>query len=312
MTGPKFEQPPVHPEGELATAGDSFGDLERAAFERIDAPRFYPPDLAPAPVEPGDLPSSYGGNRLVLLAVAPYLIHVYWDLESAAPPAAGVRPILRFHESPASSGLHDDGRQGRPFDVDVDFAASSWYVHLWSSGKIYHADLGWRGEDGSFIQLARSNTVLTPPARSHPAEPVEASAPHPAPNAALPPVDAAPESAPCEIVPDPALRAAVASPRADAFAHLQRKLAELFALRGELPPLHEPVAMPFPMPFEAEEEIPGEPFPPDTPLAPPSSGSRADPKERWSAPQSTYDDLTQLSEERFTPGVSSERGSFGE
>ena len=311
MTGPRSEPPPAQPD-----------DLERVAFERIDAARFYPPaDLAPVPIEPGDLPSSYGGKRLVLLPVDPYLIHVYWDVSSTAPPAAGARPVLRFHESPASPGAHADMHQSRPFDVDVHLAAGRWYVHLWSPDKIYCADLGWRGEDGAFIPLARSNTVRTPPAWACPAGPVEAGAPSPALHVEpppvdvapesplpalhveLPPVDVAPEAPPCEAIPVPTPSAqppaALAPPRADASAHLQRRLAELFAIRGELPPLPERLDVSFPAPFEAGEEIPDELFPLDSPLSPP-----------WSDLQAI--DLTQLSEERFTPGVSSEReGSFG-
>jgi hypothetical protein len=97
-------------------------------------------------------------GRLVLLPVDPYLMHVYWDLTSTAPPSAGVRPILRFHES----GEH---LPDRPFDVVIDLARSSWYVHLWSPNRSYYADLGWQASDGSFTPLARSNTIHTPRAR---------------------------------------------------------------------------------------------------------------------------------------------------
>jgi hypothetical protein len=283
MTGPDFEQPPAQPD-----------DIEQVAFERIDATRFYTPGLlAPVPIEPGDLPASYGGKRLVLLPVDPYRIHVYWDLDSTAPPVAGARPVLRFHESSASPDIDDDTDRSRPFDVDANLAASRWYVQLWSPDKIYYAELGWRGEDGSFIQLARSNTVRTPPAWASPAAPLgEVVKPSPA---AAP---AAPESVPCEAVPDPAPAASVVPPLPDAFAHLQGRLAELFAIRGELPPLHETLDVSFATPFEAAEEITGEPFPLDTPLPSPSSGNEEP-------------DLTQLSEERFTPGISSEWNSLG-
>src|ERR1700722_11870342 len=119
-----------------------FGDLPAEQLEPVDEVRLYPiANPAPVPLEPGDLPASYGRNRLVLLPVDPYLIHVYWDLSSTAPPGAGVRPVLRFHES--SPGI----QQTRPFDVEVDFSTSSWYVNLWSADKLYYAALGWLGED---------------------------------------------------------------------------------------------------------------------------------------------------------------------
>jgi hypothetical protein len=249
-----------------------FDEQPEEQFEPVDEVRLFTiVNPAPVPLEPGDLPTSYGRNRLVLLVVDPYLIHVYWDLDSAVPPAAGARPILRFHESQAD--------QTRPFDVDIDFTTSSWYVNLWSPGKVYYADVGWRNQDGSFIQLARSNVVDTPPAWPCPAEtrqvaiaasPAEgnvAMAGSPAPKVEPPPV----------------------TQHADSFAHLQSRLAELYAIRGELPPLHEPVAPD----FEPEEEIPGEPSQPEV-LMPPQEL-----------------DLTQLSEERFTPGISSRQDPLG-
>src|SRR5215475_13350965 len=86
----------------------------------------------------GELPQSYGKSRLVLMPVDPYLMYAYWDLAADPPPTAGARAVLRFHEA------------SHPFDVEVDLAAGKWYVHLWSAAKIYEADLGLRGEDGSF------------------------------------------------------------------------------------------------------------------------------------------------------------------
>lgn len=252
-----------------------FGESPAEQLEPVDEVRLYPiANPAPVPLEPGELPASYGTNRLVLLPVDPYLIHVYWDLASTAPPAAGAKPVLRFHESFPSLNTN----QTRPFDVDVDFTTSSWYVNLWSPDKLYYADLGWRNQDGSFVELARSNTVRTPPAWPHPVEPVELPA------------------AAVEVEPPPA--APVATPRTDVPAQLQRRLAELFGLRDDLPPVHEPIAIP----VELEQEIPGEPPQLAAPMPSP-----------WIVPEKELAlDLTGLSEERFTPGISSDlEGSFG-
>ncbi len=253
MTGPKPVQPLEQPAGESTKT-------------------------APVPLEPGDLPSSYGRNRLVLLPVDPFLMHVYWDLSSNAPPASGARPILRFHES--TSSMDDDLLQSRPFDVDVNLAASRWYVNLWSPDKVYYADLGWQVDDGTFVPLARSNTVRTPRAWPQP------------PEVATLPVKTVPESPPREIVSEP-ISAGVVAPPPD----------ERTDTRAELPPLEKHPRPDLAVPFEAAQEIPGEPSRLDTPTPAPAF-------EVW-ASGGEETDLTQLNEERFTAGISSARDPLG-
>ncbi len=114
-------------------------------------------------------------------------------------------------------------------------------MHLWTPEKIYYADLGLRGENGSFVALARSNTVRTPPAIpvtqtfvSEPALPEpegveevsEAPAAQPEPVAQPEPMPAVVEP----IVPEPRVVESAAA-RVDAAAILRRKLEELFEIR---------------------------------------------------------------------------------
>jgi Domain of unknown function (DUF4912) len=260
--------------------------------------KFYPPaDVDPVPLEPGDLPSSYGKNRLVLLPVDPYLMFTYWELASGGPPTAGSRAVLRFHESPVSGGTEGS----RPFDVDIELAAGNWYVHLWSPEKVYRADLGLRGEDGSFVILAQSNTVRTAPAG--PVAPSDAAPPPPHEPAAEPvtgPVaEPVAQLAPIEVPP----------PKVDGAAVLQRRLTELFALRGELPPMPAPYyerALPLSLNIEFEGCAPLDAIPVD------SSDDDAPDYLACDLAGLGELDLTQYCEERFTPGISSEGGPLGE
>ena len=95
-------------------------------------------------------------NRLVLLPVDPYLLYAYWELSAGLPPATGARPILRLHESPITSD------SSRSSDIDIDLAAGNSYVHLWTPGRRYLAELGLRRPDGTLLILARSNSITTP------------------------------------------------------------------------------------------------------------------------------------------------------
>ena len=112
----------------------------------------------------GTLPAGYGKTRIVLLPVDPYLVHVYWEVSGsgtgfvkALVEAGALRPqaILRFHDVTAMpvGGVRAEGS----FDVEVGIESRNWYVRLLSPEKSYVVDLGFRGRDGSFHRIARSN-----------------------------------------------------------------------------------------------------------------------------------------------------------
>ena len=121
---------------------------------RLHVRRPVPPPkpAGPSSLETGELPESYGVDKVVVLPVNPYLVHVYWDLSP-------------HHQSqPSTSGCLRFSETGGPdsFDVNVDLAAKSWYVPLWSPDKRYSVELGLNGPAGEFVSLARSNPVETP------------------------------------------------------------------------------------------------------------------------------------------------------
>src|SRR5271157_369888 len=126
--------------------------------ERLEESKYYPPAPSYTLTLEGELPDSYGKTRVVLLVVDSNLVHAYWEVapdklqQAKSQMEDSSQAVLRFYEA---SGC---------FDVDVDLGPRNWYVPLWSAGKSYYADLGLRGGDGIFVQLARSNVVLTPPA----------------------------------------------------------------------------------------------------------------------------------------------------
>jgi hypothetical protein len=269
-------------------------DLSTGKVMTVEEAKFYPA-LNPEPIslEPGELPACYGKSRLVLLPVDPYLMYVYWELADP-PPAAGARAVLRVYEA------------GRPFDVEVDLAAGKWYVHLWSSDKVYQADLGLRGVDGAFVILAQSNTVNTPPANPVPPTPVTQT------SVCDPPPFASP-------------------PKVEVPAHLQQRLPEIFAVRGELPYPDEPssvtafrLSVPEPRSTDFGLSRP-EPRNTDFSLSKPDEIPDGIPGETpHETPHETKDkppfkldalvelDLTQYAEERFTLGISSQGGPLGE
>ncbi len=123
----------------------------------------------PAPSFNGTLPAGYGETRIVLLPIDPYLVHVYWEVSGsgtafvkALVEVGALRPqaLLRFHDVTAMpvGGVRAEGS----FDVEVEIESRNWYVRLLSPEKSYVVDLGFRGRDGSFHRVARSNRGETP------------------------------------------------------------------------------------------------------------------------------------------------------
>lgn len=114
------------------------------------------------------LPKSYGGLKVVLMPVDPFLMHAYWeadlsDVGKATRRFEGkfrrIQTVLRFFDvTNDPSGSSVDGY----FDVPVDLEAGGWYVHHLIPGRAYFADLGVKAEGGIFVPLIRSNTAETP------------------------------------------------------------------------------------------------------------------------------------------------------
>ncbi len=182
----------------------------------------------PLAFETGELPGPGEHNRLVLMAVDPYLIHAYWNISAKRADAAKAlfdddEPeayVLRFRDA---TGIDFDGVNCRSsFDVDIRLDAGKWYVRLWSPERRYCADIGLRGKDGRLVALARSNMVETPPdwprvRVDDAAALVEQGDPEGA--------AAGPEAAPVD--------ASAATAGADSREVLDRKLAEVAELRDE-------------------------------------------------------------------------------
>lgn len=271
-------------------------------------PQRFRPVQAPreAPIEPGDLPDSYGDTKVVLLPVDPYLVHVYWDVAPGelektkthlGEGPQHVQATLRFYD--ITSIIFDGSNAHSVFDVDIELQARNWYVHLWSPERSYCVDLGFRTKDGRFVPIARSNVAETPRAwplergeerfmlvtgnyerveilpqqigcRISNLQPPTSSIPHPASHirsAGQTEHDAAEKERPTE----PQRARPI-----DSAELLRRKLAEFYRLRrwGK-PPLQPP-------------------FPP--------TRSLLDPLEEGS-----HLDLTEISERKFTAGLSSKR-----
>src|SRR5260370_42685222 len=116
-----------------------------------------------------ELPDHYGRTELVLMVVDPLLLFGYWEVtpeslreaqDALGAEMEGARAVLRFYDI---SLIHFDGTNAHhTFDIDIGLEARGWYVHLWTAGKSYCADLGFVARTGRFQAVTRSNIVHPP------------------------------------------------------------------------------------------------------------------------------------------------------
>ena len=112
------------------------------------------------------------GTELVLLEVSPHRAHAYWNID--VEDYQGAQKKTGLDRAPLVLRLYDitDGTPPEKaitaFDVEIQGLQGHWYLDLWKDGRTHVADLGFRDATGRLVQLARSNSVSTPPAAPSP------------------------------------------------------------------------------------------------------------------------------------------------
>lgn len=127
---------------------------------------------APAPAADllradGRLPTSYGTDRLVLLARDPHCLYAYWDVsrgrDEAARAEAGaatLRLVLRTYDVTQIAFDAEPPRRFQDFAIGGD--ARSLYAYVGKPASCFVAEVGYLRPDGAFFPLARSLPVWTP------------------------------------------------------------------------------------------------------------------------------------------------------
>ena len=116
-----------------------------------------------------ELPGSYGETCLFLMAVEPYLLHVIWEVDADTLKGLQdqfgdelnpVKFMLRYYDV---TGIPFDGGNAQAsFDRDIDLSDKKCYVSLREAGKAYVAEIGYKKRSDHFCSLARSNVTETP------------------------------------------------------------------------------------------------------------------------------------------------------
>lgn len=114
------------------------------------------------------LSDTYNISSITLIARDPFNIYAYWDiaLDSVENIKNKIGP--NFNEQILTLRLYNvtlinfDGTNAISwFDIDINSNERSKYINLWNDNVSYVAEIGIRSFTGSFLSIARSNTVTT-------------------------------------------------------------------------------------------------------------------------------------------------------
>jgi hypothetical protein len=140
----------------------------------VEAAKYW---LGPAPERPlerwadresGELPRSYGEDRIVLLPRDAWWVFTYWEitpttrvraLRALGAEAEGAREVLRVYDVTFITFTGDNAWLS--FDVDLPPGADHWYLNVSRPAASFCVEVGVRTAAGRFLPLARSNVVTT-------------------------------------------------------------------------------------------------------------------------------------------------------
>lgn len=106
----------------------------------------------PAYEDLGDLPQSYGGNKLFLVARDPHWLFSYWDIQWAPAQARDGKYYLKLFKA--------DGAE--EFTTEIHPEARNWYLPVNQAGATYYAELGYYTPAGEWTNVAKSDPATAP------------------------------------------------------------------------------------------------------------------------------------------------------
>ncbi len=122
------------------------------------------PALADVDAGLAELPEGYGDSRIVMLPRDPQWSYVYWDVPNdyreSKRQQGGTQLALRLYDiTDISEGQRPHSMQ----EYSCDETAREWYVPIPVSDRDYVIELGYRCDDGRWLNLVSSARIHIPP-----------------------------------------------------------------------------------------------------------------------------------------------------
>ncbi len=124
----------------------------------------FNPALADVDAGLAELPEGYGDSRIVMLPRDPQWSYVYWDVPNdyreSKRQQGGTQLALRLYDiTDISEGQRPHSMQ----EYSCDESAREWYVPIPVSDRDYVIELGYRCDDGRWLNLVTSARIHIPP-----------------------------------------------------------------------------------------------------------------------------------------------------
>lgn len=136
----------------------------KAPLRRKGAGKAEPKPLGRPALLDGQIPESYGMDRLVVLPKDPEWAHLYWELKPETVEAirtehGGALPDFHLRGFDTTEILFDGTNAPVSLDVEVAPHARSWYLRLPYQGRVYTFEYGHVNAAGEWVGVLRSQPV---------------------------------------------------------------------------------------------------------------------------------------------------------
>ena len=161
-------KPPAPPRKKATVAAPAIPPILLEGDQPPTAPRSGPGErfdlggTAPLPrgAEPGELPESYGTQRLLLTARDPRWLYAHWDLTTEQlrnynSRAVDRHLVLRIYQNEVAGQPHRE--------VHVHPESRNWFANVGDGGARYLAELGYYRPGDAWVSIATSGATFTPP-----------------------------------------------------------------------------------------------------------------------------------------------------
>jgi len=149
---PAIEIPRLLLEGDHPPVAAHSGPGERYALGSAPA--------GPTDAEAGELPESYGTQRLMLTARDPRWIYTAWDLSAEQLRRYNARSVDRHLILRVFKG-EPGGQPHR--EIHVHPESRNWFANVGEGGACYYAELGYYRPGEQWVSVATSGATFTPP-----------------------------------------------------------------------------------------------------------------------------------------------------